>query len=99
MESKAVAVKIVPSLRIALGSPRPRRRRALRVEGTMSPATPRVTVLFERRAGRRWVRVQRKRIAVTGGAFSTIVRPPVPGRYRVSVTGGGVTRRRRLRAR
>ncbi len=99
MESKAVAVKIVPSLRITLGSPRPRRRRALRVDGTMSPATPRVTVLFERRAGRRWVRVQRKRIAVTGGAFSTIVRPPVPGRYRVSVTGGGVTRRRRFRAR
>ena len=40
-------------------------------------------MLFERRAGRRWVRVQRKRIAVTGGAFSTIVRPPVPGRYRL----------------
>ena len=99
MESKAVAVKIVPSLRIALGSSRPRRRRALRVQGSMSPPSPRVTVLFERRAGRRWVRVQRKRIAVTDGAFTTLVRPPVAGRYRLSVTGGGVTRRRRFRAR
>ena len=99
MESKAVAVKLVPSLRITLSSSRPRRRRALRVDGTMSPATPLVTVLFERRVGRRWVRVQRKRIAVADGAFSTIVRPPVSGRYRVSVTGGGVTRTRRLRAR
>jgi hypothetical protein len=99
MESKAVAVKLVPSLRIALSSARPRRRRALRVNGTMSPASPLVTVLFERRVGRRWARVQRKRIAVADGAFSTIVRPPVSGRYRVSVSGGGVTRTRRLRAR
>src|SRR5687768_964698 len=99
MESKAIAVKVVPSLKIALGSSRPRRRRALRVTGTMSPATPRVTVTFERRAGRRWVRVQRKRIAVTDGAFATIVRPPVAGRYRISVAGGGITRRRRIRAR
>jgi hypothetical protein len=99
MESQSIAVEVVPSLRIALGSSRPRRRKALPLEGTMSPATPRVTVLFERRVGRRWVRVQRKRIAVRDGAFSTIVRPPVGGRYRVSVTGGGVTRRRRFRAR
>jgi hypothetical protein len=65
----------------------------------MSPPSPRVTVTFERRLGRRWVRVQRKRIAVADGAFSTVVRPPVPGRYRLSVAGGGVTRRRRFRAR
>jgi len=99
MESKAIPVKVIPSLRIALGSSRPRRRRALKVTGTMSPATPRVTVTFERRVGRRWVRVQRKRIAVTDGAFATIVRPPVAGRYRLSVSGGGITRRRRFRAR
>jgi hypothetical protein len=99
MESKAIAVKVVPSLKIALGSTRPQRRRRLKVTGTMAPAAPRVTVTFERRVGRRWVRVQRKRIAVSGGAFSTIVRPPVAGRYRVSVSGGGITRTRRFRAR
>ena len=69
------------------------------VTGTMSPPSLRVTVLFERRADRRWVQVQRKRIAVPDGAFSTIVRPPVAGRYRVSISGGGVVRRRRFRAR
>jgi N-acetylmuramoyl-L-alanine amidase-like protein len=98
MESKAIAVKVVPSLKIAT-SGRARRRRALRLTGTMSPPSPRVTVTFERRVGRRWRRVQRKRIGVTDGAFSTIVRPPAPGRYRVSVSGGGITRRRRFRAR
>ena len=65
----------------------------------MSPAAARVTVLFERRVGRRWVRVQRKRIAVRDGAFASIVRPPVAGRYRLSVTGSGITRRRRITAR
>jgi len=99
MESPPVAVTVVPSLRFALGRARPRRRRAVPVTGTMSPPSLRVTVLFERRAGRRWVRVQRKRIAVRDGAFSTIVRPPVAGRYRVSITGGSVVRRRRFRAR
>ena len=98
MESKAIPVKVVPSLKIAT-SGRPRRRRALRLTGTMNPPSPRVTVTFERRAGRRWVRVQRKRIAVDDGAFTTIVRPPVAGRYRLSVSGGGITRRRRFRAR
>jgi hypothetical protein len=93
------SVKIVPSLRIALGRSKPRRRRALKVTGTMSPPSARVTVNFERRVGRRWRRVQRKRIAVTNGAFKTIVRPPVPGRYRLSISGGGITRRRRFRVR
>jgi hypothetical protein len=99
MESPAVAVKIVPSLKISLGRSKPRRRRALKVAGTMNPPAPRVTVLFERRVGRRWRRVQHKRIAVSDGAFRTIVRPPVSGRYRLSISGGGVTRRRRFRAR
>jgi hypothetical protein len=98
MESKAIPVKIVPSMKIAT-SGRPRRGRALPLTGTMSPPSPRVTVTFERRSGRRWKRVQRKRIAVTDGAFATIVRPPVRGRYRVSVRGGGITRRRRFSVR
>jgi hypothetical protein len=99
LESAPVAVTVTPSLTIAVRSPRVRRRRAVRVTGTMSPATPRVTIRFERRVGRRWLHVQRKRILVTDGAYSTIVRPPVAGRYRVSVTGGGLTRRRRIVAR
>ena len=99
IESAPIAVRVVPSLRLAIPSTRVRRRRPVRLEGTMSPAAARVTVLFERRVGRRWVRVQRKRIAVRDGAFASIVRPPVAGRYRLSVTGSGITRRRRITAR
>jgi hypothetical protein len=99
MESAPIAVRVVPSLRLSVSTTRPRRGRAVRVRGTMSPASRRVTVLWQRRVGRRWVKVQRKRIAVRDGAFSTIVRPPVPGRYRLTIKGGGITRRRRLRAR
>jgi uncharacterized protein with LGFP repeats len=99
MESSPVAVKVVPSLRLSISTTRPRRRRAVRVRGTMEPASERVTVLFERRVGRRWRRVQRKRILVRDNAFSTIVRPPVAGRYRLTIKGGGIKRRRRLRAR
>ena len=98
LESTPITVHVVPSLTVGVSATRVRRRRAVTVRGRMSPASPRVTVLFERRSGRRWVKVQRKRIAVTGGAFRTIVRPPVAGRYRVSVSGGGITRRRRISA-
>ena len=99
MESAPIDVRVVPSLRLSLSTTRPRRRRAVRVTGTMEPASRRVTVLWQRRVGRRWVRVQRKRITVRDGRFTTIVRPPVPGRYRLTIRGGGITRRRRLRAR
>src|SRR5918997_883789 len=99
MESPAIFVRVVPSLKVSISTTRPRRRRTVSVRGTMSPASPRVTVSFERRVGRRWVRVQRKRIAVRDDAFASIVRPPVPGRYRLSVSGAGITRRRRFGAR
>jgi hypothetical protein len=98
MQSSTIAVRVVPSVRMTVPKTRVRRRRAVTLSGTMSPATPLVTVLFERRVGRRWLRVQRKRVTVTDGAFKSYVRPPVPGRYRLSVTGGGVTRRRRILA-
>jgi hypothetical protein len=98
MQSSAIAVRVVPSLRVTVPKTSVRRRRAVTLSGTISPSMPRVTVLFERRVGRRWLPVQRKRITVTDGAFTSYVRPPVPGRYRLSVTGGGVTRRRRIAA-
>jgi hypothetical protein len=99
LESAPIAVRVIPSLKLAVNRTRVRRRRAVRLEGTISPPTSRVTVTFERRVGRRWIRVQSKRIAVRDGAFTSIVRPPLRGRYRVSVTAGNVTRRRRILAR
>ena len=99
MESGAILVRVVPSLKVSVSNARPRRRKAVTVKGTMSPPAPRVTVAWERRVGRRWRKVQRKRIAVRNGAFKTIVRPPAPGRYRLTVSGGGVKRTRRITAR
>jgi hypothetical protein len=96
VESSPVAVKLVPSLRVAISGARVPRRSVVTVTGTMAPAQPAVTVVLERRAGRRWVRTQRKRVALANGGFAASFRPLRQGRYRVSVTGGGLTRRRRL---
>jgi hypothetical protein len=98
LESSTISVRVVPSLTVGVSKARVRRRRAVTVRGKMAPASARVTITFERRVGRRWVKVQKKRIAVTDNAFRTIVRPPVAGRYRLSVKGGGIVRRRRLTA-
>ena len=59
----------------------------------------RVEVRVERRVGRRWARVQRKRINVRGGRFLTRLRMRRAGLYRVSVLTPGATQRRLLRVR
>ena len=63
------------------------------------PATGRVEVRLERRVGRRWRRVQRKRINVRGGRYLTKIRMRTRGLYRVTVTTPGATQRRLLRIR
>jgi hypothetical protein len=69
------------------------------VSGAVSPAPATVRVTLERRVGRRWVRVGRRRsVAVAGGRYATSVRLPRRGLYRVSVSAGGATARRNLRA-
>ena len=75
--------------------------RAIAVSGTVSPkpATGRVEVRVERRIGRRWARVQRKRINVRGGRFLTRIRMRRAGLYRISVLVPGATQRRLLRVR
>ena len=77
-----------------------RRGRAVAVSGTVSPkpANGRVEVRLERLVGRRWVRVQRKRIVVRRGRYLTRSAAP-RGLYRVSVIMPGATKRRLLRAR
>jgi hypothetical protein len=98
LESAPVPVTVLPALSIALGARRVPAGRAVRVSGTLAPAAPRVECVLERRVGRRWVRVQRKRIAVRGGRYATTVRPRRPGLYRISVGAPGATVRRLLRA-
>jgi hypothetical protein len=86
---------------MGLSSRRLRAGRNVAVSGTVSPrpATGRVEVRLERRAGRRWSRVQRKRINVRGGRFLTKIRMRRAGLYRVSVLTPGATQRRLLRVR
>ena len=41
MESPAIVVRVVPSLKVSVSNARPRRRRAVTVQGTMSPPVAR----------------------------------------------------------
>jgi len=99
LESEPVTVRVIPSMALTTDKRRAKAGRSFSVSGTLDPAPePRVVCLLERKVGRRWVRVQRKRINVRGGRFKTRVRPKTPGLYRVSIIADGVTRRRTLRA-
>jgi hypothetical protein len=98
LESAPVSIKVVPSMTLTTDKRRAKAGTAFAVSGTLSPAQGRVECLLERQVRNRWVRVQRKRINVRGGAYRTTVRPKTPGLYRVSIIASGVTRRRTLRA-
>jgi N-acetylmuramoyl-L-alanine amidase len=101
LASSPVAIRVLPLLRLGLSSRRVRRGHNVAVSGTVSPrpATGRVEVRLERRVGRRWLRVQRKRINVRGGRYLTKVRLRRAGLYRVSVLVPGATKRLQVRAR
>jgi hypothetical protein len=99
LESAPVSVRVVPSMSLTSDKRRAKAGTSFAISGTLAPSQPRVVCLLERQVGKRWVRVQRKRINVRGGRFRTSVRPKTPGLYRVSIIADGVTRRRTLRAR
>ena len=94
-------IRVLPLLRMGLSTRRLRAGRAVAVSGTVAPKplTGRVEVRVERRVGRRWARVQRKRINVRRGRFLTRLRMRRAGLYRVSVLTPGATQRRLLRVR
>jgi len=56
-------------------------------------------VRFERKVGRRWRKVSKKRIKVRRGRFLTRVRLRTRGLYRISVITPGATQRKMLRVR
>ena len=66
--------------------------------GLKRPTGGRVEVLVERLVGRRWVRVQRKRINVRGGRYLTRVKLRRAGLHRVSVLTPGATKRLKVRS-
>jgi hypothetical protein len=100
LASSPVAIHVLPTLRLGLSSRRLRHGRSLAVSGTMTPrpAGGRVEVRIERLVGRRWVRVQRKRINVRGGRYLTKVKLRRPGLHRVSVIAPGATKHLRVRS-
>ena len=101
LASSPVAIHVLPTLRLGLSSRRIRHGRAVAVSGTISPkpASGRVEVRIERLVGRRWKRVQRKRIVVRRGRYLTRVKLRRRGLHRVSVIVPGATKRLRVRAR
>ena len=70
LESAPVSIKVVPSMTLTTDKRRAKAGTAFAVSGTLSPAQGRVECLLERQVRNRWVRVQRKRINVRGGAYS-----------------------------
>jgi hypothetical protein len=98
VESPPIPVKVVPRISIAAARRSPAGGRVA-VSGAVAPAPAAVRLTLERRVGRRWVRVGRRRsVAVVGGRYGTWVRLGRAGLYRVTVTAAGATQRRTLRA-
>jgi hypothetical protein len=98
LESAPVSITVVPKLTLALSSRRLRAGRVVGVSGTMLPAQSTLVVCtVERRVGRRWKRVQSKRIAVRGGKFSTRIRERRASLYRISISAPNATIRRQVR--
>jgi hypothetical protein len=92
LESAPVSITVVPKLTLALSSRRLRAGRVVGVSGTMLPAQSTLVVCtVERRVGRRWKRVQSKRIAVRGGKFSTRIRERRASLYRITISAPNAT--------
>jgi hypothetical protein len=100
LASSPIAIRVLPTLRLGLSSRRLRHGRSVAVSGTLfpRPSTGRVEVRLERLVGRRWVRVQRKRINVRGGRYLTRVKLRRAGLHRVSVLTPGATKRLKVRS-
>ncbi len=101
LASSPVAIRVLPTLRMGLSSRRVRHGRAIAISGTISPkpVSGRVEIRLERLVGRRWVRVQRKRIVVRQGRYLTRAKLRRKGLYRVSAIVPGASKHLRVRAR
>jgi len=98
LESSSLEITVVPRLAMALSSTRIRRGRRVAVSGVLTPASDtRLELLLERRSGRGYKRVRRRRVAVRGGRYLRVLRPPRRGVYRVTVSVDGASVRRYVR--
>ena len=101
LASSPIAIRVLPLLRMQLSSKHLQAGRNVAISGTIAPkpTTGRVEVRFERKVGRRWRKVSKKRIKVRRGRFLTRVRLRTRGLYRISVITPGATQRKMLRVR
>jgi hypothetical protein len=101
LASSPIAIRVLPLLRMQLSSKHLQAGRNVAISGTIAPkpTTGRVEVRFERKVGRRWRKVSKKRIKVRRGRFLTRVRLRTRGLYRISVITPGATQRKLLRVR
>jgi uncharacterized protein with LGFP repeats len=98
LESAPVGITVIPKLTLALKPRKLHAGRVVGVTGTMLPAQSTLVICtVERQVGRRWKRVQRKRIAVRGGQFSTRIRERRAGLYRISISAPNATIQRLVR--
>jgi len=98
MESSSLTITVVPKLALGVSSRRLRRRRRLAVSGVVTPPTERyVTVLLERRIGRRYRRVRKRRVALRDGRYLRFFRPTRRGLHRVTVRVPGARARQYVR--
>jgi hypothetical protein len=96
--SSRIRVTVVPRLTLTSNLRRTTPGGSIAVSGTLAPAQRHVDLVLERKVGRRWVIVKRKRLAVTGGRYATTVRLTRPGLHRVWIKAAGAHRSRQLRA-
>ncbi|CAA9494388.1 MAG: hypothetical protein AVDCRST_MAG38-2828, partial [uncultured Solirubrobacteraceae bacterium] len=98
--SRSAAVTVIPRLSARLSRSRLRRGGTVRLSGAVEPVPVggRVEVYVERRRGRRWVLVRRRRLRVVSGRYGVRLRLPARGLYRVSIGVPGAVQRRLVRA-
>jgi hypothetical protein len=100
LEAAPLRVKVSPHITVELSSRDGAPGRRVEVTGTVGPSWPtRINLKFERHTGRGLRRVQRKKVRVRNGTFSTYIRPPKRGRYRLTISAQGTRVRRKVLAR
>ncbi|HEY7075143.1 MAG TPA: N-acetylmuramoyl-L-alanine amidase [Solirubrobacteraceae bacterium] len=98
LASAPIAIEVVPAVTLTTSRRRVRAGRFIALRGTIAPTRGRVTCRLQRRVGRRWVTVTRRRLKVREGAFAARLRLRRRGRYRVRVSAGPGSAARLLRA-
>jgi hypothetical protein len=97
--SGRIPVTVVPLLSLTSNVRRINVGGTIAVSGSIAPAQKHVDLVLERKVGRRWVLViKRRRLAVRDGRYASQVRLNRPGLYRVWIKAAGGHRSRQLRA-